>query len=266
MHARLAHVTQAARIELRYTLRVPDGEWHCPEGGVPESVGHDLASRHLHALLAFWAARSTRNLFVAHNLAVRWVEARPRVGIDPDVCLLDPPPPDVASLRSLCLWKPAHVAPSVSFEIVSKRHPYKDYVTIHERYAALGARELFVLDPELLGPKSLGGPVPIQVWRSDGAIYERTYVGQGPAFSEVLGAWVFLEGGLPQIATDYAGRERWLTEQEFERTEKERERAEKERERAEKERERAEKERERAARLSVERRLAELEARIAMKK
>jgi hypothetical protein len=240
MQATLGGVTIPARIELRYAVRIPENEWVCPEGSVPESIPHSGAARHLHALISFWASRANRPVFAAQNLAVRWIQSRPSVGIDPDVCLLDPPPPGVASLSSLCLWKPGHVAPSVSFEIVSEKHPYKDYVGVHERYAALGARELFVLDPLLLGPKSLGGPIPIQVWRNDGVVFERVYMGQGPAFSEVLDAWVLIDDGLPELSNDHAGLERWPTEQVFERTEKERERA---------------------ARLDVERRLAELESR-----
>jgi hypothetical protein len=231
MQGTLDGTMSAARIELRYTVRTPEDAWEIPEGPVPESIPHHAAVHYLYCVLSFWASRSKKPLFAASNLAVRWLEDRPRVGIDPDVCLLDPPPPEVETLSSLCLWKPGHVAPRVSFEIVSASHPYKDYVAVHERYAALGALELIVCDPQLLGPESLGGPVAIQVWRrNEVGNFERQYAGAGPVFSEQLEAWVLVDAGLPRIANDRGGIDRWPTEQEFERSERLRERADLERE------------------------------------
>jgi hypothetical protein len=269
MQATILDVTQPVRIELRYPLRTREDEWAIPENWpVPQSIPHGVAVKHLESVLSCWASRQDRRLFVADELAVRWLQHRPSVGIDPDLCLLDPPPPDILELTSLRLWVPGHVRPTLCVEVVSDNHPYKDYGEVQERYAAFGAPELVVFDPRLIGPKSLGGPFAIQVWRTDGGVFERTYAGSGPAFSEALAAWLRVDDGLPQIANDRAGANRWPTEPEFERmaaererAEKERERAEKERERAEKERERAEKERERAQRIDLERRLAALEQR-----
>jgi hypothetical protein len=199
---------------------------------------------------------------IARNLAVRWVQAVPQVGIDPDVAVIFPPPPDASRVDSLKLWEPGHVAPALCFEVVSRNHPYKDYASGHERYAAMGTQELVVFDPLLSGPRSLGGPVSLQVWRRDASgSFERVYFGPGPFRSEVLDAWLIPSGPLLQIATDRAGEQRWLTPEQRERTEKERAFAEKERAFAEKEHERAEKERETARRLEVERRLAALESR-----
>ncbi|HET7542388.1 MAG TPA: Uma2 family endonuclease [Polyangiaceae bacterium] len=241
-------------IELRYRVRAPLEEWVVPEGTVPESIPHSSCTQHIWALLSFWAGSAARPVFVARNLAVRWLEARPAIGIDPDVCLLDPPPPEVESLSSLCLWKPGHVPPTLAFEVVSQSHPYKDYVGIQERYATIGTRELVVFDPLLQGPKSLGGPVLFQLWRrGSDELFERVYAGTGPVFCETLDAWLAEEGGLLRISRSRLGEDRWLTEQEYERSEKERERTEKERERTEKERERA-------ARVEVEQRLTALEA------
>jgi len=168
--------------------------------------------------------------------------------------VLEPPPPGAERLSSLCLWKPGHRAPSLSVEVVSASHPYKDYVAIQDRYAALGTRELCVFDPLLAGPATLGGPVPLQLWRRDalGALV-LVHFGADPVFSEVLEAWLVPADARLEVADDRAGKQRWRTGEETER-------AEKEHERSEKERERAEKERERAARLDLERRVAELEA------
>jgi hypothetical protein len=143
----------------------------------------------------------------------------------------------------------------------------------HDRYALVGTRELVVFDPFLAGPSALGGPVLLQLWRRDRVgMLERVHAGDTPAPSEVLGAWLIPTTTTLEIADDRDGARRWMTWEELaaakeaetarERAEKERERAEKERERAEKERERAEKERERAARLELERRIAEVEAKV----
>jgi hypothetical protein len=70
-------------------------------------------------------------------------------------------------------------------------------------------------------------------------LLERTHSGQGPAFSEVLGAWLVPDGRLLAMANDREGLRRWPTSEELER---------------------AEKERERAQRIDLERRLAALEA------
>jgi hypothetical protein len=85
--------------------------------------------------------------------------------------------------------------------------------------------------------------------------FERRYAGPGPVFCDTLSAWLSVDDGLPQIADDRAGQQRWLTQEDYQR-------AEKERERTEKERALIEAERERARRLDVERRLAALEQRL----
>ena len=257
-----------AAVALRYPVAPRLEDWVLPEGTVPESAVHDAAAQRLRLVLEAWAARRREvspegpAVQIARNLAVRWLEGAPQVGIDPDVCVLCPPPPEGPLVESLCLWRPGHHPPRISFEVVSRNHPHKDYVALHERYAAMGTGELVVFDPLLAGPRALGGPVALQLWRRDdsGAL-ERVHFGSGPAYSEVLDAWLLPREHHLDLASDRDGERRWRTEEEHQRAEKERERAEKERERAEKERERAEKERERAARLEVERRLAELERR-----
>jgi Putative restriction endonuclease len=256
-----------AAVSVRYAVRSAPEAWVLPEGLVPESIPHQAAAERLKLLLDAWSARTERNVRIASNLAVRFLENTPSVGIDPDVCVLEPPPPNADDLSSLCLWKPGHVAPPLCFEIVSASHPYKDYATIQDRYAALGTRELCVFDPLLAGPVALGGPVALQMWRRDAmGLFERVHFSDEPAYSVGLEAWLHPAGRMLEIADDPQGRHRWPSgeereraEKERERAEKERERAEKERERAEKERERAEKERERAAREALERRVAELE-------
>lgn len=271
MQATIHSVVSAMRSELpgvlvRYPVETRHEAWVLPEGTVPESVPHDTVAQRLKLLLEKWASDLERPCHVARNLAIRWLEAFPRVGIDPDVCVLDPPPPEVSELSSLCLWKPGHVSPSICFEIVSKNHPHKDYAELQDRYALVGTRELVVFDPLLAGPSSLGGPVLLQVWRRDRTgTLERLYAGNAPFASEVLGAWLLPGRSSLDIADDREGSMRWVTWNELaaeKQAEAEHERAEKERERAEKERARAENERERAARLELERRIADIEAKV----
>ena len=261
MHGTLESMSHpVAAVSLRYVVAPVTDDWVLPEGTVPESIPHDAAAHHLKLVLDAWARRAERRVRVARNLAIRWLEDRPQIGIDPDVCLLEPPPDDVEDLGSLCLWKPGHVAPPVCFEVVSKNHPHKDYTNLQDRYAAIACRELFVFDPLLAGPASLGGPVPLQLWQRDTTgVFERVHFGDEPAYSFVLDAWIVPRGRLLEIADDRAGESLWLDAEDYERTEKERERSEKERERSEKERERSEKEREQAARMALEQRVAELE-------
>ncbi|MGC4092992.1 MAG: Uma2 family endonuclease [Polyangiaceae bacterium] len=255
-----------AGVSIRYAVAMKPEAWVIPEGPVPESTAHDALVLRLFRLLSAWAS-ARPGVRIARNLALRWLEQHPKAGIDPDVCVLSPAPQDFDDLTSLRLWEPNRAPPVFCAEVVSHSHPYKDYADIHERYAALGAFELAVFDPQLFGPRALGGPVALQLWRRDalGAL-ERVHFGQDPVYSEALDAWLSVRQKQIVISDDRAGARPWQTGEQHERAEKERERAEKERERAakeheraEKERERAEKERECAAREELERRVAELE-------
>ena len=258
-------------LSLRYPVRPRPEAWVIPEGTVPESTAHDAAVLHIFLLLQAWAKRQPGRVRIARNLAVRWLKEHPRSGIDPDLCILDPAPEEMErDLPSLCLWKPGHAIPRFCIEVVSTTHPNKDYVDVPERYAALGVRELLIFDPLLQGPKSLGGPVPLQLWRRDATgTFERVHFGSEPVHSTELDAWFLARGTELAIARDRNGKECWQTEAEHAQAETQQAlaaaqsmREEKEREREEKEREREEKERERAARLELERRVAELEAKL----
>jgi hypothetical protein len=269
MHGNLPDVTRthAPGVSVRYAVRAIPEAWVLPEGNVAESIPHDDAARHLQLVLLAWAERSPRNVRVARNLAIRWLREAPQIGIDPDVCVLEPPPPEADDLGSLRPWVPGHRPPPLCFEVVSANHPHKDYAAIQDRYAAMGAFELVVFDPLLAGPPALGGPVPLQMWRRDETgIFDRVHFGSEPAYSRVLEAWLVPGERRVLIKDDLHTTAAWPTGEEREREEKEREREEKEREREEKEREREAKERERRARMELERRVAELEARAAERK
>jgi hypothetical protein len=148
------------------------------------------------------------------------------------VAELLPGPADFEALASLRLWEPNRLPPLLAIEVVSESHPYKDYVSIQERYAAMGVPELLVYDPLLVGPKALGGPVALQLWRREPTgLFERVHFGSEPVYSTGLDAWFIADGRKIDIADDRAGTRRWLTEAEelgvkLEQTERERKRME----------------------------------------
>jgi hypothetical protein len=263
MHAILAVMLPPATVSVRYPVRPSLEAWVLPEGTVPEAPIHDEVAEALKLLLRAWAARAPGSVRIARNLAIRWLEAHPTTGIDPDVCVLAPPPEDLDDLGSLCLWKPGHRAPTLCFEIVSKNHPHKEYSALQDRYAAMGTHELIVFDPLLAGPQSLGGPVALQLWRRDlSGAFERLSFGDAPVYSEALDAWVIAEGRALYIAEDRAGTRRWRNETEYARADAEKAQADAEKAQADAEKAQADAKRERAARDAIERELLALKAQL----
>lgn len=214
--------TPGRRLSLRYEV-APSDDWTLPVEPVPESQPHDLVLDLLKALLVHWIARTSMDAQVARNLAVRWDGNNPKVGVDPDLCLISPRTPEGDQLSSLCLWKPGHTAPLVSIEVVSENRPHKDYVSAPERHAASGARELWVFDPKLAGPAMHGGRSRLQLWVRGADEFTRVYAGDGPVRSPAIGGWLFAvdEGQRLRIAEDEAGTRWWMTGEEAERAAKE---------------------------------------------
>jgi hypothetical protein len=224
--------SESASVTIRYAVPVVADAWVLPEVPVPESIVHRAIVELLAALLRAWVARTGRDALIAENLACRWDERRRAFGVDPDVCLVEPAPPQEAEgLQSLRLWAPGHSAPRLAVEVVSRNHPYKDYDLAPDKYAASGVGELWIFDHELAGPRTRGGPHRLQLWtRASDATFVRAYAGDGPIYSPALGAWAFAADGPRRlrIADDEACSEKWLTAEESERAEKEAVRAEKE--------------------------------------
>jgi Uma2 family endonuclease len=228
---------QSGVMDLVYRLPKARREWALGEDTMPESVVHDEAVALLRALLSWWA-RGQSTVQVARNLAVRWDQEHPQFGIDPDVCVLSPAPPEGRDLRSVRTWVPGHHAPMLAIEVVSETNPRKDYEVAPEKYAASGTQELWIFDPLLAGPTAHGGPYPIQVWQRDSDDrLVRTYAGQGPARSAILNAYLVVvnDGVSLRIAEDANGTRFWPTSEEAECTAKEAERTAKEAERTAKE-------------------------------
>ncbi len=215
MQAILPVMLPPATVSIRYPVRPSLDAWILPEGIVPEAPVHDQVAEKLKLLLTPWAEQRPIKTRIARNLALRFYEQDQRIGIDPDICVLAPPPDDLDEIGSVCLWKPGHTAPPLCIEIVSTNHPNKDYLAVQDRYAALGTHELIVFDPMLAGPKSLGGPVALQLWRRDSeGAFSRLSFGSEPVHSHVLDAWIIADGRTLHIADDPAGTRRWLTDAE----------------------------------------------------
>jgi Uma2 family endonuclease len=221
----------AGRVVVRYELPGFSERWTLPEQTVPESAWHDACLELVKALLVAWLKRTARAAEVYRDIAVRVRSDRPNVGFDPDICLVDPAPPEGTELESLKLWRADHAAPALVVEVVSPHHPHKDYSEIPEKCAAAGVGELVVFDPRLAGPRSGGGPHLLQLWRLlPGEGFVRVHAASTAAFSQVIGAWwVPIEGGSRLgVSEDPDGQKPWLTLEQSERVAKEAERAAKE--------------------------------------
>ena len=198
--------------------------WELSEETMPQSIVHNESTGLIEAILSFRAC-SWPNTRIARDLAIRWDESNPKIGIDPDVCVLRPAPPlENGDLRSVRTWIPGHKAPIFAVEVVSNTNPRKDYEMAPEKYAASGTGELCIFDPMLAGPKSLGGPYRLQLWRRDeSGEFRRIYAGSGPVYSPALNGYLvpIEKGRKLRIADDEAGLHLWPTAEEAERAAKE---------------------------------------------
>jgi Uma2 family endonuclease len=224
--------SQRRQIGLRYQVDPYPPSWFIEDDEkVPESRPHSLVADHIASLLLGWKERSGRDVQVGKDLAIRWDEDVPQVGVDPDVYIVEPPPPEGDDVTSLRTWVTGHHPPLLAIEIVSRSRPDKDYSSSPLKYAANGTRELWVFDPFLAGPRMQGGPFRLQQWQRDeqGELV-RVYAGEGPIRSDVLDAWVFAvdEGRSIAIADDADGTHWWLTAVEKARADADRERRAKE--------------------------------------
>jgi Uma2 family endonuclease len=209
-------------IRLSYDVQPDPERWLLDENEepMPEGTLHDEASELLKLVLKAHVARNELDALVSRNLAIRWDQQHPGVGVDPDVALFMPRPADDRRRRSVRLWLPGCEAPRVAIEVVSFHEPEKDYIDGPEKYAASGTHELWIFDPDLNGPSLHGGPFRLQVWRrSPKGAFRREYAGAGPAYSKELKAFlVVTEGGdRLRLADDMGGSRLWPTEAEAER-------------------------------------------------
>src|SRR5689334_20614010 len=102
------------RVRVLYDIPVSNEDWTIGEEPVPESQPHDIILDLLKAILLAFVARTRMSAQVARNLAVRFKESNPKIGCDPDLCLITPRTPEGDELTSLLLWKEGHTPPLVA--------------------------------------------------------------------------------------------------------------------------------------------------------
>lgn len=209
-------MTSSTRIAVQFEVEDQPQRWLLEDEDVPETPLHDLAIDLLVQVLRAFVRRTGRDAYVARNLGCRWDPDDARVGMDPDIALLEPAPVDPEALSTLRVFEADQPTPRLAIEVVSPHTADKDYGDAHLRAARLGVDELWVFDPELRGPGSTGGPFALQVWRRvAGALptMQRVHAGEGPAASPLLGAWlVTTEGGRRlRLADDPEGARLWTT-------------------------------------------------------
>ncbi len=201
------------------------------EEQVPESRPHDLEGEHLRQLLLGWQMRFQQRLAIGRNIAVRPDQTHPGMGVDPDVYVLENPPPGFDFETSLRLWESGTSPLLLAIEIVSESRPQKDYEGSPIKYSLNGTRELWVFDPKMCGKGTTGKPIRLQIWRrDDDTNFNCVYAGEGPVYSETIHAWVFVtnEGQRVNIADDAEGTQWWMTPEELQREAKLQERKAKE--------------------------------------
>ncbi len=195
--------------------------WFMELEDVPETFLHDVIIELLKLVLRH--RYREQDALVTSNVPCRWDPEDQRVGVNPDVILLVPAPPEGEKLKSLRVWQPDHQPPKLAIEIVSETNAAKDYTEGPLRLGRLGAEELWIFDPERHGPDDHGGPFVLQIWRRSATRpgqMEAIYRGDAPAFSPVLNAWVVTtrtkDGQRLRVADDAEGRQLWSTEAEDE--------------------------------------------------
>jgi hypothetical protein len=143
--------------------------------------------------------------------------------VDPDVYIVDDPPPDFDHAKSLKTWLTGNYPLPLAVEIVSESRPQKDYSESPRKYAVNGTHELWIFDPKMCRPAKHGPAIRLQVWRRDDeGAFDCVYAGEGPTRSEVLDAWIFVtnEGQRLSLADDAEGTQWWMTCEEQERAAK----------------------------------------------
>jgi hypothetical protein len=190
----------------------PPEDWYLHDGfNMPVSRANDVRGAVLRRSFEMRARREGLDASMHVNVALRWDSARRGVGVDPDVMWVEPAIPP--GHKSVLTWREGHNPPRVAVEIVSEDNAEKDYNRGPAKYGASGTRELWVFDPDGYGRTKDGrGPWTLQVWRHDKlGRFRRVYMGDGPAYSKELGAWLVVVDGTLRVADDEAGSVLWPT-------------------------------------------------------
>ena len=104
-------------VGVRYSVPSQRPDWELSDERVPESVLHDEAAQLLKTILRAWANRKG-DAFIGRNIAVHWDKEHPRHGIDPDVAVFSPAPPDPMGITSVRTWKDGYEPPNLAIEVI----------------------------------------------------------------------------------------------------------------------------------------------------
>lgn len=181
-------------------------DWLLPE---LESGEHHAAVTLLAATLRLWAQRQAPSAVVVENLACRWRPTDRRVGVAPNLALVENAPNLDDGLER---WRPGHAPPRLAVEFYSSARDRAYYGSAPARYGVLGAREIWLFDPKLLGVSYGDGVFPLHVWCATADGMGRIYPGKGPARSRELGCWLVPRDGRLLLADDEAGTLLWPSE------------------------------------------------------
>ena len=168
-----------------------------------QGAAHAVAVKLFVDTLFALIAEQARKAYVGWDVFVEWDPNDPRARVSPDAFILDGQDPTIAP-SMWQTWAPGCDPPPFALEIVSPRSRAKDYDTSPPRYAALGVQELAVFDAAPSGDDAY----PLQLFRrSSRGQFLRVYAGAGPAWSEVLGAWLVVThgGARVRLARDAEG-------------------------------------------------------------
>jgi Uma2 family endonuclease len=198
----------------------PD-RWHLSEEDeVTQSCVQDRTSDSLRQQLRRLLSSRGRSAYVGLMQRFGLSRTDGRVAVSPDVYVLEPAPAD-PTFTTWNHWEPGRSSPSIVFEVVSVSTWTKDDRDAPRQYALLGVRELVLFDPLVaLGNSPASRPAPLQLWRrTPRGTLRRAHRGEGPAYSEVLDAWIHVEGRQLRLTLDEAGREHIALDAESEASE-----------------------------------------------
>jgi hypothetical protein len=106
----------AASKQVELVIQVPwsHPSWALVDGeNMPDSAAQAEGSRTTESWLRLGLPARGRDVRICRNPALRWDQENPSIGVDPDVCVLEPAPPySTEELSSICTWKPGITPPS----------------------------------------------------------------------------------------------------------------------------------------------------------
>jgi len=189
----------------------PPEHWYLSDGfTMPITLKTQHRENTLQQTFEARIARTLGDATIAANVALRWDQSHPGVGVDPDLLWVEPALPGGA--RSVLTWEKGCGVLRIAVEVVGRETAHKDYNHGPAKYAASGTRELWVFDPDGYGRTDGGeGPWVLQVWRKTRSGFRRVYAGDGPVRSTELDAWLVVVGDLLRVADDREGTKLWPT-------------------------------------------------------